>query len=369
MVDDTSPKINLFLFQVTPNGSLRNSELGVRRSDGSLERVPRAAIDLNYVLTFFGDHTRLEPQRLLGSTVSVLHSHPLLTREDVQKAIRTRRDGYIAGSDLADEVETIKFTPVNIDLEGLSKLWSVFFQVPYSLSVVYQGSVIMIDAPSAPEPALPSLSYRLTVNTFRRPSVAQVVSEDGEGSPIVKGSRVRILGEQLGGDVTSVIVGGIDLAPARVSDSEIGLTLDSDLLHAGVQGVQVSYRSGVSSDAAAIVLRPNLTGVSYAPSSESQPNGGTVTVQMDTVLLEGQRVVLLLNELSGESRAAHQFSSVVKSPFAGTTSIDVPVSDVKSGTTYLVRVQVDGAESLLSVDTDPSSSTFERYVGPRLDIP
>src|SRR5271165_5220408 len=58
--------INIFLYQVLPNASLRNCDLPTRRSDGTLVQRPRIALDLNYLFTFYGNDAELEPQRLLG---------------------------------------------------------------------------------------------------------------------------------------------------------------------------------------------------------------------------------------------------------------------------------------------------------------
>ena len=71
--------VNLFLYQVTPNAGYRNADLPTRRTNSSLVRRPQAALDLHYLLTFFGDESDLGPQRVLGSVVGVLHSRPLLT--------------------------------------------------------------------------------------------------------------------------------------------------------------------------------------------------------------------------------------------------------------------------------------------------
>src|SRR5690606_16023724 len=60
-------------------------------------------------------------------------------------------------SNLADAVEQIKFTPLTLSLEELSKLWSVFFQAPYALSVAYQGTVVLIESEESPHSPLPVL--------------------------------------------------------------------------------------------------------------------------------------------------------------------------------------------------------------------
>ena len=42
-------EVNLYLYHLTPNASLRNADLPYsRRGDGSLAQIPRAAIDLHY---------------------------------------------------------------------------------------------------------------------------------------------------------------------------------------------------------------------------------------------------------------------------------------------------------------------------------
>jgi hypothetical protein len=67
-------RINLYLYQITPNAAWRNADLPTRRSDGAIVHSPQAAVNLQYLLTFFGDETQFVPQRLLGKTVSALHS-------------------------------------------------------------------------------------------------------------------------------------------------------------------------------------------------------------------------------------------------------------------------------------------------------
>src|SRR5262245_52289646 len=59
-----SPSVNIFLYQVTPNTAFRNADLPTRRADGTLLRRPQAALDLHYLLTFYGDDNNLEQQRL-----------------------------------------------------------------------------------------------------------------------------------------------------------------------------------------------------------------------------------------------------------------------------------------------------------------
>lgn len=106
-------------------------------------------LDLNYLLTFYGDDDTLEPQRLLGCAVSALNARPVLTRELIQEAVALAGD-YLNGSDLAEHIESVKITPLYLNLDEISKLWTVFFQTAHTLSIFYQGSVVLIDADLVP---------------------------------------------------------------------------------------------------------------------------------------------------------------------------------------------------------------------------
>src|SRR5260221_8701907 len=68
------PRINLYLYQVTGNSAYRSADLPTRRPDGTLTERPQAAMDLHYLVSFYGDEGSLVPQRLLGSTVSAIHA-------------------------------------------------------------------------------------------------------------------------------------------------------------------------------------------------------------------------------------------------------------------------------------------------------
>src|SRR6266487_1097414 len=67
--DTATTEINIYLYQVTPNAAYRNSDLPTRRADGTVLQRPIAALDLHYMISFYGNENELEPQRLLGSVV------------------------------------------------------------------------------------------------------------------------------------------------------------------------------------------------------------------------------------------------------------------------------------------------------------
>ena len=153
------PLVNLFLYQVTPNAAWRNTDIVIRypdrdepdnRARAKVEERPQVPLNLSYLFSFYGNEQDLEPQRLLGSVVGALHAQPTLSPEAIRGTVG--RDRYLRESDLdfqVERIERVKLTPISFSLEELSKMWSVFFQVPYALSVAYEAAAVLIE-PAAP---------------------------------------------------------------------------------------------------------------------------------------------------------------------------------------------------------------------------
>jgi hypothetical protein len=368
--DVTGPqgtRVNVYLYRVTPNPGLRNDDLPTRRPDGLLQERPQAALDLYYLISFFGEEGQLEPQRLLGSVVRTLHGRPVLTRPMIADALASSTFGFLASSDLAAQPELVKLTPAALSLDDLSKLWSVFFETPFVLSVAYEATVVLIEGEETPRAALPVQQRNLRVLPFRQPLVEHVLAQGSPNTPILAGSTLLIRGQRLQGEITLVRLGGNVLTPDSVSDTEVSLALTEPPLppgamRAGVQGVQVVQQvvfgtaadphRGFESNLAPFVLHPSITAVSLA--------GNQVTITLNPPVRTGQRVSLLLNQRVGAPPAALVFAGTPQP--ADTATPRFTVSGIVAGE-YFVRAQVDGAESPL--DLDPASPQF----GPTLTFP
>ncbi|TPQ17558.1 DUF4255 domain-containing protein [Streptomyces sporangiiformans] len=148
----TEPTITVFLYQVTPNTSQRNNDVPTRASDGTLLKRPAAALDLHFLISAYGEETELVGQRLIGSVVRTLHEIPILPK-DVIEQVGERP--YLAGSDLAEAAQRVRFTPTVMDIDETSKLWGMLHQTPYTLSVVYQAALVFIEGREVPVPAKP----------------------------------------------------------------------------------------------------------------------------------------------------------------------------------------------------------------------
>jgi hypothetical protein len=347
-----TPLVNIFLYQVTPNAAYRNADTPTRRTDGTLVQRPQAALDLHYLFTFHGDDSQLEPQRMLGVVASTLQSQPLLSTDNISAAVA--QFGFLAGSGLESQVERIRFTPTALSLEEFSKLWSVFFQVEYSLSAAYQASVVLIQSDETPQSALPVQIRNLYVQPFRWPRVDSVTAQGGAELPIITGATIVIQGAQLRGNATLVMIEDQELTPATVTDTQVTLVLPASI-HAGVQRLQILQKlqmgtpaadhRGFESNIVAFVLRPSIQG---NPAGVSAAGGWDVTVDLVPNIGQGQHAVLLLNTLFGAPPAAYTSLPVISN--ADSPQIVIHIDGVPAGT-YLARVQVDGAESLLHYDT------------------
>ncbi|MGZ5076778.1 MAG: DUF4255 domain-containing protein [Methylobacter sp.] len=355
--------VHLYLYQVTPNAALRNNDLPSRASDGQVQQKPQAALDLHYLIAFYGDDAELEPQRMLGAVVRDLHARSVLTREQIRNGVNGIN--YLAGTDLAEAIELVKLTPTPFTLEESSKLWSILLQTKHALSVAYQGSVVLIESLETPQQALPVSDRGVTSMPFIQPVIEQlrVVDANGAELPVNQtielGSRLLIKGKNLKGQITQVLLNDAEVAAESITDTDIRLVPlpaqlpDTTPLRAGVTRMQIVHSLPLGtppvthlvtgSEAMPFLLRPNIS---------TSLQGAAIRIQFVPRVGKKQRVILILNELTaipkpkGYRLDAPKDNGITNVNTADTDSIDFPTSVIATGT-YLVRVQVDGAESLL----------------------
>ncbi|HMQ55608.1 MAG TPA: DUF4255 domain-containing protein [Anaerolineae bacterium] len=360
------PGVNLFLYQVTPNPAWRNTDVPTRRPNGDLVQQPRAAIDLHYLLTFYGDDGQLEPQRLLGSAVRAMHDQPVLSRQKIRSVINAAMAAnpahFLGDSNLADEVELVKFTPTSLSLEELSKLWSVFFQTSYALSVSYQGTVVLIESRRQTQATLPVRSPQVRAIPFQQPLLESVSPQ--VASP---GSLLTLRGQNLAAPLTRLFFGAVEATPTVVNSRELTVTLPASL-PAGIRAVQVRHdldlgtphepHRGPVSNLVAFALAPAIT----TPAPINVARGAMLTLTLNPPVERSQEVALLIGDrvIPIPARPAGDPPS--------TTSLAFPIPASFPTGDFLLRVQVDGAQSLLIIDNDDTSPTYQQYIGPTVTI-
>jgi len=387
-------RLNLFLYQVTPNLGWRNVGLPSHDSRGERVANPPLGLDLHYLLTAYGA-SEFQAEILLGYGMQMLHEAPVLTRDAIRRALTptppfssTVLPPALQGaSDLADQVESIRITPQVLSSEEISKLWTAI-QSHYRPTAAYQASLVLIESRRSRRVALPVANdeRRIYVVPFRHAAIESVTSAAGPLAPIQAGTTVEIRGRDLAGDITAVLFDGIDVTPpvSAITPELITVALPGSLpagLYAGVKTAQVIHQirmgdpetphRGFESNVGAFVLRPIVkNGPIIAPgdienlvSSTEIVNGtsvalraGTLKIVLEPRVTRAQRVSLLLNELNppvGQPAHAYAFHAPagngVVDPDPDTATVRIPFARVVAGT-YLVRVQVDGAESVLDLD-------------------
>lgn len=352
--------INVYLYRVEMDPTFRNVDLPTRRPDGSLEQLPTVALDLSYLITCYGDDSRFEPQLLLGAAESVLHTQPILTPPLIDRATLAY-DLILGGSNLEEQSPRVRLTPFTLSLDDMSKIWSVYYQTPYLLSVTYQASVVLISPEiPPPAPALPVRHQRVHVFPFDRPVITEVSPRETVG-----GGELTILGRHFSSDPVDVIFAteSVQVPPAgstrltcpvprslRAGVNSVVVAVEADLGTGSDPDIQPIYRSNV----AAFVVRPDIQIVSYqGPEGYQQVSPPQITVTAVPAMYTEQRLTLWLDEAPPPSpgvgaREPRRVYGLQPLAFTSpSTVVPFNASTVAPGT-YTVRLMVDDAESVPS---------------------
>lgn len=196
-------------------------------------------------------------------------------------------------------------------------------------------------------------------------------------------------------------IGAARLLPHRVTDTELQLALpqlqplEQQTLRAGVQSLQILYpmvrtvadippdvppdissdirtdvpideatppatQQHICTNALPFVLCPTVKEVRLRRCEREAEQLVFAELEVTTDVMIGmrQRVFLLLNQRFSEKPAAYIFSAQRRDRDLSTASF--LIRDIKAGD-YLIRLQIDGAESLLEVEA-------EQYIRPRIDL-
>ena len=194
--------------------------------------------------------------------------------------------------------------------------------------------------------------------------------------PIFDGYILVLQGQALRGDTTTVLFGDMEVAPIAVTASQVTVALPLGLLP-GTQSVAVNQpmllgsppepHRGIQSAPVPFTLQPRIKTVT--------PSSGQIDITLDLAVGPLQTALLLLNQLlpltspPASNANAYTFPAIARislaspplSPPPPSPSLSFLIPGVASGT-YLVRVQVDDAESPLTPGPDG------RLVNPQVTI-
>ncbi len=371
-------QLNIFLYQTSLNASWRNEGNPERGSGGQRIANSPLAVNLHYMLSAYGA-ADYYPEVILGHAMQILHENSVLTRGAIKRALSPPvpvpgLPKQLADALLAEQVEMLKITPEVLNNEELSRLWSAI-QARYRPSVAYQVTVVLIEGTRSISAALPVAASSGQSLPFPQVAIAGVEPDTGPGTPFLPTGKLVIRGQSLRADDVRIRIGDTELpAGPDVTPSTIVFPLPAVLpagFFAGVKGVQVvqSVMLGVpptghsiyTSNVEAIILRPAITAALKGVPTSSVVDAvtyktGAMHVAFTPDVGRAQRVTLLLNEYNPPAaRAPHAYSfpapaanGIVNPAVTQISTIDIPFKLVLPGT-YLVRVQVDGAESVLTL--------------------
>jgi hypothetical protein len=213
-------QLNVFLYQITPNSGWRNAMLPSRDSGGTRLSNPPLALDLHFLVTAYGAED-LNAEVLLGYAMQLLHDTPVLTRQQlrtvlggvnpVDGTILPSPFGNMSAADLADQIELIKITPVFLNTEDLSKLWTSM-QARYRPSMAYMASVVLMQSSASTRSAPPVLKRGpddrgpvALATPFASLNTARAAASDL--MPALRiGEQIRLVGSNLTSDGTTIVV-------------------------------------------------------------------------------------------------------------------------------------------------------------------
>jgi hypothetical protein len=365
-------RLNLFLRAVTPNPGWGNRDLPAREATGARRGSPPLALDLHYLLSAYSA-SNYGAEILLGLGMQALHETPVLSRPWLRQILVAGPppDGLpavLATTGLPEQVEQVRITPAPLSTDESSKIWTAL-QTHYRPTAAYIATVVLLETTRATREAPPVRARTVTVVPWSGLRLDRAEVADDPAAPIVAGATLRLSGAGLGGHGLRVELGGRDLTDhvVRRTATELDVQLP-DPLPAGVRAGLLAARvvqplvgaASFASNAVGVLLRPQLGAPAFA--------AGVVTVPLAPPVGRDQAVVLLLDRRGPPAAGARGFA--FRAPFGNgagagveeVTAIAFPVPGVPAGD-WLVRVQVDGAESLLRVDPEG------RYDAPFVTIP
>jgi hypothetical protein len=357
--------VDLFLYQVTPNAALRSLDLPTRNAQGQVVSRPTSALDLHYLMSFYGDDSKFEPQRMLGAVVRSLLAEPGLTRERILSVSKDDNHDKMSGSNLVDAVEQVKFTPQALTIDELSRIWSIFYQVPYALSVAYTATVVLIESEEpvlASQPVLQRGQSDQGVETQLGPFPQLDTWHIGEGDdddarlrfpsyPSARlGTILTLRGRNLGGD--SIVVQLVNqhlqesvpdipatLTPGRTNEIRVAIpnvNADPGKWVAGIYTVSVAVtKAGVTRNTNSLPL-PFAAQIAAINAAPRDPDRNVlVTVTPAPIVKPAQRVFLSLpdHDIPANIR------SLVNDP------LQFSLTNPSAGE-VIVRLRVDGVDTM-----------------------
>src|SRR5262245_4181608 len=210
-------RINLFLYRILENSTLKNLDWQAKRGEPSRIVPPPLSLNLYYLMTPYAQNDSLTgnttAHEMLGEAMRVFHEHAVVPENALVQGLRG-----------ASEQIKIMLNP--LDPDELGRVWSTFSQ-PFRLSVMYEVSVVQLELHS--ERPMSKRVQRTGVPDvrapFRPPVVEQLTPLSGPA-----GAQITVSGQYLSGWPVSLRISGhkiIDSIP--LTEDTITATIPTGL--------------------------------------------------------------------------------------------------------------------------------------------
>lgn len=210
------------------------------------------------------------------------------------------------------------------------------------------------------------------VTQFKVPKINSIISSTMKNGQILIGDELLITGTSLKGKNTFVEINGIQAAPMYITDSQIRVSLNYAALRPGTFMLQVvhkismgkppSLRNGPRSNSMSVKIRPAIVSinqdVTWTEIDHKQIKTVKLIVVARSLIGKDQDVNVILNKFQSSDNKAYTLP--VPNRDEDTNTLEVQISGIELGT-YLARLEVDKAESMLSM-------TDGVYSGPLAEI-
>jgi Pvc16 N-terminal domain len=349
----TTPVVNLFLHQVTPNAAWRNIDLPSLAADGATRlKNPPLALDLHYLLTAYASENA-QAEALLGYAVLMLHDNPILPRVVITSLLatlsNTTYNNALKDAGVSSQIEMIKIAPATLGREEMAWLWTAL-KADYRPTFPFQASVVLMRNDNPAAYSLPVLARNIVVQAG---GVAQLlaVRPPYDQSPTIAGDTVEITGISLNGASAIVLTNPVTNVSYQFAPAINGLT--NSLLSFEVPDVPRQMPCGVCevslqfTDSSGNVTQQTnsvVVGIGIniasapAPSAETSGGGTLITLTCDPQVQTQQQVSLSL--VSGTGGASQGASA---QNFSGpTASLSFQFPSVLAAGAYAAHLVVDG---------------------------
>jgi hypothetical protein len=354
-----APRVNLFLYRVTENGSLKNQMIPGQGHPSEYGHPPLSLV-LHYLITAYGatdDNGVLNETRahfLLGSAMRVLHDHPVVNEAMV--TVQAPAGQQILHESLRGEFERVKLCLDPLSLEDLSKVWTALTR-PYRLSAAYSVSVVQIESRRLATLPAPVQTRRIHVIVSRRPHIASVYRTPALLGEVIGDLRAHVLqeltieGQNFRAARTWVKLGDLEpIGVQPVADGQIRIVVPDDTYpvdadHPLPRPIPVADR-----------LRPGPHTVEVQTSRPSEVvQGGLdngIVVQDDRRQASNQGVFMLTPEVTGVNPAAGGVTALLT--VSGRRLFRPPVRSVILVGDVSIPVQEPGPGDPWTAPTDTS---------------